>query len=200
MARRILCFGDSNTWGYDPCSPLGERYPDQVRWVDALARGHGWETLNWGENGRPTPHEPWVLEALARELPHWGRVDDMTVMLGVNDLHQAQRPDADATAARMERFLRWLLGRLDPETRLTLVAPPHMAPGTWTSGELGERMLAESFRLGAAYRAVAQRLGIHFADGSAWEVEMAFDGVHFTEAGHRTFARGLGETLARYER
>ena len=28
---KIICFGDSNTWGYDPRSYLGERYPKDVR-------------------------------------------------------------------------------------------------------------------------------------------------------------------------
>ena len=37
MSRRILCWGDSNTYGYDPQSPLGGRYPPQVRWTDQLA-------------------------------------------------------------------------------------------------------------------------------------------------------------------
>ena len=199
MTRRILCFGDSNTWGFDPCSPLGERYPAEVRWVDRLAREHGWETLNWGENGRSIPEEPWVLAEREKELARWGSVDDMTVMLGVNDLHRAARPDAGATAARMERFLRWLLERLDPKVRVTLVAPPHMQVGTWTSGEVGERMLERSYQIGPAYRAVAQRLGIRFADGSDWDVGMAFDGVHFTEEGIRAFERGIGSFLARYE-
>lgn len=26
----ILCFGDSNTWGYDPVTK--ERYPSEMRW------------------------------------------------------------------------------------------------------------------------------------------------------------------------
>ena len=37
MKRTILCYGDSNTYGYDPQSPLGGRYPSQVRWPDQLA-------------------------------------------------------------------------------------------------------------------------------------------------------------------
>ena len=37
MKRTILCYGDSNTYGYDPQSPLGGRYPPQVRWPDQLA-------------------------------------------------------------------------------------------------------------------------------------------------------------------
>ena len=34
---KILCFGDSNTYGYDPRSYFGEQYPAKHRWVDLLA-------------------------------------------------------------------------------------------------------------------------------------------------------------------
>ena len=33
--RTLLCYGDSNTWGYDP-STRG-RYPPHVRWTGVLA-------------------------------------------------------------------------------------------------------------------------------------------------------------------
>ena len=32
----ILCYGDSNTYGFDPRSWLGERYPADVRWTGLL--------------------------------------------------------------------------------------------------------------------------------------------------------------------
>lgn len=36
MGRRIICFGVSNTYGYDPCSYLGGRYPKSLRWTGRL--------------------------------------------------------------------------------------------------------------------------------------------------------------------
>ena len=33
----VICFGDSNTYGYDPRSYLGGRYDPDSRWVDILA-------------------------------------------------------------------------------------------------------------------------------------------------------------------
>ena len=35
MKKRILCFGDSNTWGAVPAE--GTRHPDDVRWTGILA-------------------------------------------------------------------------------------------------------------------------------------------------------------------
>lgn len=54
---RILCFGDSNTYGCDPRSLLGERYPPNARWPELL-RSSGWEAVNCGQNGREVPTGP----------------------------------------------------------------------------------------------------------------------------------------------
>ena len=40
-----------------------------------------------------------------------------------------------------------------------------------------------------------EELGLHFADAGRWGVELAYDGVHFTENGSRSFASGLKKAL-----
>ena len=49
---KILCFGDSNTYGYDPRSFLGDRYPAEYRWVDILAKKLCCTAVNAGMTGR----------------------------------------------------------------------------------------------------------------------------------------------------
>ena len=44
----IICFGDSNTYGYDPRSYLGDRYDPDSRWVDILATKTVWTVRNLG--------------------------------------------------------------------------------------------------------------------------------------------------------
>ena len=52
--RTVLCFGDSNTWGYEPGA--GARYPRAVRWTGVLAAelGASWHVVEAGLNGRTT--------------------------------------------------------------------------------------------------------------------------------------------------
>ena len=33
--KTVLCFGDSNTWGYDPATR--SRFPSHVRWTGVIA-------------------------------------------------------------------------------------------------------------------------------------------------------------------
>ena len=68
-----------------------------------------------------------------------------------------------------------------------------MQYGDWVTEE---RLLNDSAKLAGHYRALAQKLGIHFADAGEWGVELSFDGVHFSEAGHQTFAAGVRSALS----
>ena len=52
----LICFGDSNTWGYDGRSYLGGRYGEGTRWPRLLSSALGAEVRELGENGRCVPH------------------------------------------------------------------------------------------------------------------------------------------------
>ena len=91
MGKRILCIGDSNTWGYIPGS--GERYEKNVRWAGKLAQilGENYEVIEEGMNGRTTAFtdkiEPgtsaldYLYPCLISQFP----LDYIIVMLGTND-------------------------------------------------------------------------------------------------------------------
>ena len=184
--KRILCFGDSNTYGYDPRSCFGSRYPADVRWT-GLLQGDGREIVNCGQNGLCIPRRPQfpaVLELLCR-VPS----DVLTVMLGSNDLLNGA--SAEDAAARMEELLRCV-----KENRGTagilLIAPPPMRPGDWVQTR---ELIGESEKLGGLYRQLADKSGVAFADAGDWGISLTFDGVHFSPAGHAAFAAGLIKAL-----
>ena len=79
MKRRILCYGDSNTYGYDPRSYLGGRYPESVRWT-SLLNTDDWETINEGMNGRCIPRSEDEIEAVIQALRRTG-AEVLVVML-----------------------------------------------------------------------------------------------------------------------
>ena len=180
---RILCFGDSNTYGYDPRGFFGDRYGTEDRWVDLLAKQTGHEVINAGANGREIPRNPYALRLLTEHAP----VDIFLMMLGTNDLLQSA--SAKEAADRMEAFLNPLFPHCK---QILLVAPPPMKRGAWVPTDA---LVAESIRLGEEYKLLAEKLNIPFVDTRNWNIEHAFDGVHFTETGHRTFAENLGKEL-----
>ena len=179
---RILCFGDSNTYGYDPRGFFGDRYGAKDRWVDLLAKQTGHEWINAGANGREIPRLPDGLRLLTEQQ----KVDIFLVMLGTNDLLQGAA--ATEAAARMEAFLN----QLPPSMGILLVSPPPMKRGAWVPGD---ELVAASIRLAEEYKPLAEKRNIPFVDTREWNIELCFDGVHFTEAGHHTFAENLRKEL-----
>ena len=176
---RILCFGDSNTYGYDPRSFFGDRYDAGDRWVDLLAKQTGYECINAGANGREIPRRPYAPRPPAEHTS----VDIFLVMLGTNDLLQGASPQE--AAARMEGFLSWLIPRC---RQVLLVCPPPMKRGAWVPTD---DLAAMSLRLGSEYRLLAEKLHIPSVDTRSWNIDLTFDGVHFTEDGHHAFANHL---------
>ena len=180
---RILCFGDSNTYGYDPRGFFGDRYGAEDRWVDLLAKQTGHECLNAGANGREIPCNPYALRLLTKHAP----VDIFLVMLGTNDLLQGAT--AKDAAARMEAFLTTLFSHCK---QILLVCPPPMKRGAWVPTD---ELVTESIHLTEEYKLLAEKLNVPFVDTRHWNIELTFDGVHFTEEGHHTFANHLMEVI-----
>lgn len=179
---RMLCYGDSNTYGYDPRGFFGDRYPAECRWVDILARKLKWEIQNEGQNGREIPSRLFQYQR-AGELLTPSAPDIFAVMLGTNDLLRGY--SAEASCSRMEAFLRHIQPKCG---EILLISPPPMKRGEWVTEE---SLIAESVKLAGEYRTLSQKLGISFANAGQWNIPLVFDGVHFTEAGHRAFAEGL---------
>ena len=174
----VICFGDSNTYGYDPRGYFGGRYDADRRWVDILAAETGWTTFNMGQNGREIPSAAPVLPA---------DMDLLIVMLGTNDLLQGRSPEQ--AAERLERFLS---GISMDRRKILLIAPPPVTLGAWVSSP---QRIDDSHIFARLCQVLAERMGIRFADAGKWDIPLAYDGVHFTEQGHMAFAAGLLEEL-----
>lgn len=174
----IICFGDSNTYGYDPRGYFGGRYDGDSRWVDILAEKTGWTVCNMGQNGREIP-------SMAPNFP--ADTDLLIVMLGTNDLLQGRSPE-QAT----ESLNRFLSGISLDRSKILLIAPPPVQLGAWVPGQ---QLIDDSNTFAQLCQTLAEQLGIRFADAGKWDIPLAYDGVHFTEQGHRAFAAGLLEVF-----
>lgn len=174
----VICFGDSNTYGYDPRGYFGGRYDADCRWVDILAAETGWTVSNLGLNGREIPSSTPSFPA---------DTDLLIVMLGINDLLQGRSPEQ--AAERLEQFFSSI--SLDRK-KILLIAPPPVALGAWVPNQ---QLIDDSHTFAELCQALAERMDVRFVDAGKWDIPLAYDGVHFTEQGHRAFAAGLLEEL-----
>ena len=184
---KILCWGDSNTYGYDPRGFLGGRYDPDSRWCDLLEENLGCTVINGGENGRTTPLHRWEYVQALNAVEQAQPLGLMVLMLGTNDLLVGCQEQLSDIADRMELLIDMVQQQF-PQVRLLLLAPP---PVRLATGEpAGE--IAELARL---YRQLAEKKQIFFAAAHLWEPELAYDGVHLSPEGHRRFASRLAQFL-----
>lgn len=96
--KKILVFGDSNSWGYNPCNkrpfPPYEQWEDGIRWTDVMQDrlGDGYLVLTDGLCGRTASAkddiEPYTCgrEQIIPALRSRSPLDLLVLMLGSNDL------------------------------------------------------------------------------------------------------------------
>lgn len=181
---KIVCYGDSNTYGWDPRSFSGNRYAHP--WPELMAEMTGHDVTNCGEPGRTVPCREEHLKWFARDVKA-AAPDLLIIMLGTNDLFYTLAPTADRVADRMRNMVRYAI-RNELAERILLLSCACIAIPEEGYGDMLEEMSER-------YREIAEEEGIRFADPFRWEIPLAYDGVHFTEEGHRIFAERISKSV-----
>lgn len=107
MSGIIICYGDSNTYGYDPCVLAGDRYPEEDRWTEILERETDWKIEDHGICGRCIPHTGSQIRFACEQLRDWQDMDapvQLWIMLGTNDLLQERQFTAEDTCTENGGF------------------------------------------------------------------------------------------------
>lgn len=210
--KRILCYGDSNTFGTVPLADPtaeGQRYDEHTRWCGVLrdTLGEGWEIIEDGVGGRCTIYgegeeaykngEPTLLPSLQAAAP----LDAVVMMLGTNDL----RLDRGVTEETMDVGIRRLTeivlahpecGKDGQLPRLLIVSPIVIAKPTGR----GDFYEARGFEIGVkrselfkpVYAKVAADYGCDFMAAADFAESSVKDALHMEPESHRA----LGEAVA----
>lgn len=204
----VLCYGDSNTFGFAP-QLEGERYGTHQRWTRLLQKklGSGWDVIEEGLNGRTTIYErpdgfwksglPYFVPCLISHKP----IDFLVLMLGTNDcnadLHLTERD----IAAGMEKLVTLAESTLIEEQgfvpKIVVVAPAAIRPelaGTPYEEQLDEYSVEKSRLLAPLYKELAERRGCLYLDATGIDV-LALDCEHLSEQGHKQLAEMLYDTI-----
>ena len=203
--KKILFYGDSNTYGYDPAGFMGGRYPRQERWTTILQKNlqETWQIVADGMPGRALPTSVYEWDYIRSMIRQEEPLDVFAVMLGTNDILGTLRPDAAKTAARMSDFISFAEDNAEEGTQFLLIAPPGILltdqsfaePYVCGGKNFAQLYYEEGEKLTEYYEELAECRQTLFADASKWELDFAFDGVHLSERGHALFAAKMTEVL-----
>ena len=196
--RRILFYGDSNTWGYDPADPYENRYPEENRWTCILQEklGDAWEVDERGLNGRRIPDLRYDGRRIEQMISSLAEGDIFAVMLGTNDILSSMHPDGDAAVRKMRELVSFLVIRKVRPQDILLIAP---VPVFGRAAEVPAYRVfyEESLRMNEGFRKLAAEQQTMFADAGGWNIGLSYDQVHFSEQGHSTFAERMYEFLSK---
>ncbi len=199
--RTILCYGDSNTWGYDPVT--GHRFGREERWPGVLARklGDAYAVIEEGLNGRTTvwddpifPHRngrEYLVPCLESHAP----LDLVVIALGVNDLKariaRSASDIADGAGALVEIVRKSATGPDGGAPNVLLLAPPPVGE-LGDSAEMLEGAPEKSRGFSKHYRRVADKYGCGLVDLAELVSVSAIDGIHFEASEHEKIGREVG--------
>ena len=206
---RILCYGDSNTWGYISGSDH-QRYGNNERWTKILADllGNRFEVIEEGLNSRtltsndtrPGKEGKNGYEYLMPCLDTHDPIDLVILMLGTNELKAKYQKSANNVGEMLEEyFVKTILNRKsqlkDSCPKLLIVVPPIV-------NENQEYCKTNNMFLGASqkskelndiYKNIAKKYNCFFLSNQG--LETGIDGVHLTKESHMKLAKKLEEKI-----
>jgi lysophospholipase L1-like esterase len=206
--KNILCFGDSNTWGYTPIS--GVRYLKNERWPSVLQNivGRQFHIIEEGLNGRTIANnvEGRPARSGAEILPilleSHRPLDLVIVSLGTNDLLKA----FDLSAKNIARNMKVLclsisnnefIAQQKCKTKILVISPPHLGNLPKEDKLLFNDGHEKSKQLAIHYEKLAEELDVNFMDAQDIIQTSDIDGIHWTTEQHQEFAEAISKKVIR---
>ncbi|MCH5210551.1 MAG: hypothetical protein J1F01_06250 [Oscillospiraceae bacterium] len=202
--KKILCFGDSNTWGHDPvdCSQLQRPWPVVLR--ELLPE---YEIVSDGRCGRATkfdvpnmPDTNGIEKFRERYLTEDNHFDLIIIMLGTNDLLNHFDCSPEETAETLSAYVRECRERFKDQTpRILLMSPIEVKEDVTRNPIFKDQYdisaVDKSKRFKEAISAVAMREGTFFLAAADFAEASVIDGVHMEPEEHKKLAAAVADKI-----
>jgi len=205
LQKRILCYGDSNTYGY---IPTGGRYDEHTRWPMRMQAvlGDGYAVIEEGFNGRTCVFDDPVeggyksgVQYLPPCLMSHNPLDAVIIMLGSNDTKVRFGMTPMTIGQSMMQLVRtakqYAINEAGEVSHIIIAAPPRILDNLMQTRHaecFGEQAIAVSAGLARELRRISKLMRCDFFDATPFAEVSPLDAVHMTEHGHLR----LGEAMA----
>ncbi len=195
--KKILCFGDSNTWGHNPIdgSRLAKPWPLLVQ--ESLCE---YEIIADGVCGRTTaydiPNECGKngLQSFEEYIEKNNGADMLIVMLGTNDTLNFFRKNAQESAENIRGYIR-LWKASFPHSHVLIISPIHITNYAMRhpvfSQLYSHDSIVASHRFANAYEQLAREEDVYFLDASLYAEPSDADGIHMAPEAHESLAEAV---------
>lgn len=199
--KRILCYGDSNTWGVIPGTQ--KRHPADTRWTGILQKklGDEYEILEEGLNGRTTAIDDdqkkgrngltYLRPCLETNNPF----QLIILMLGTNDMKERYNQSPTDIANNLRKLLDEIFEfekeRSESDFHILVISPPEineLVPGVSEKYKFAGK---KSKQLSMLYADIAKEYKFSFLDASKIVSPSEIDGYHLDEISHQKLAQSI---------
>jgi lysophospholipase L1-like esterase len=202
--KSVLCYGDSNTWGYATVMRPDGRYGVDERWPGVLRNtlGSGWHVIEEGLPGRTTVNDDpveglerngrtYLLPCLLTHRP----IDVFVIMLGTVDLkarfNKTPWEIAAGVGALVTIAKSAAVGPNGSAPEVIVVCPPPTLRDLKQFGDLFVGGHEKSLEIAARYKAMAAELGVRFLDAGSVARSSPAAGFHLEPEGHAALGRAI---------
>lgn len=196
--KKILCIGDSNTYGYIPES--GKRYKKEIRWSGILETLLQCEIVEEGCNNRTcfckNPAGKYYTGAeILPELLN-GNFDYIIFFLGINDLQFTYNVSLKEFRSGLENTLKIFKNDL---TKIILLSPPKLNKNilnSYFSTMFDETSIEKSLHISEIYKSIAKKYSCEFVDLNKIIEVSKIDGLHLDASAHYKLAHHLAKIIS----
>lgn len=201
---KILCYGDSNTWGYISGSDH-QRYNENERWTKLLQKklGSDYEVVEEGLNSRtlfsddvrPGKEGRNGFTYLKPCLDTHDRIDIVVLMLGTNELKYTFNNSANDIVNMVDKYVKFIennKSQIDKSTpKIIISGLPLVNENTeYCNKENKYKGASEkSKELNKLYKSYCQNNNVLYVDND--DLKTGVDGVHMTLQSHMLLAHKL---------
>ncbi|MBR6099338.1 hypothetical protein IKP85_06295 [bacterium] len=199
--KKILCYGDSNTYGYNPVD--GSRFDDKTRWTALLRNnlGSGYEVTEEGGCDRTgfVDNDKGFMFSSQRHFPKtiakMKNVDVLILAIGTNDLQFKY----DISFSQVENGLEKLIVYARNYAGKIVLIPPVILSDNVLKGcfnyQFDETSISKSKKVGKIYSKLSKVYGLKLFDFNKFTEPSVTDGLHYDENGHKIIAEKLTNFL-----
>lgn len=198
--KKVLCFGDSNTFGYIPVS--GKRYDKNTRWTGILTQklSPDYEVIEAGGNNRNgfTDSKDGYIFTGYKILPKYlsEKPDIVVLAIGINDVQKFYKPELQDIENGLTLMSKTIL---DSSASLIILAPPILNEDVLKGNFVilfDEGSVELSKSLPNIYKTVAQKLNCSFIDLNEYVKPSTSDGLHYLPESHKIIADLVFEKIS----
>ena len=195
--KKIICYGDSNTFGYNPSD--GSRFDENTRWTSILKKNSEgeYEVINEGMCDRTgfVDNPKGFLFSAQRHFPKMisktNDIDLLILWIGSNDLQFQYNIGFNAVEKGLENLIR----QAKAKSKHIIIIPPVILDekvlGGYFNFQFDKTSIGKSKKIGRIFKNLSSNNYCKYFDINKYVRPSDIDGLHYDENSHKLIADKL---------